>query len=188
GGLYDDAGNLLHDGLPAELASTLAAADPAVRPRRLGRAWGLNVCPTLYRAGLERWLAAQPRLTLLTRARVTRAVARGPTITERQVARPGAQLRRRAGTVIDATGTAEVVRLLDPCLLQGQAPTAAGGLILRLDGVAPGALAFPRGAALVGALRTAVQEGALPPECGKAWLDSGLADDEGYLKLFVPLR
>jgi hypothetical protein len=90
-------------------------------------------------------------------------------------------------SVIDATGTAEIVRQLDPSLVQGTGPTAAGGLIIRLRGAADGALAFPARAAIVKSLRDAVIDGKLPHDCAKAWLDSGVYPDEVYLKLFVPL-
>src|SRR5262249_53574302 len=83
-------------------------------------------------------------------------------------------------------GTAEVVRLLDAALVEGDVPLAAGGVVLRLRGVAPLALAFPRGAALNRALRTAALAGELPAEAGKAWLDSGAHEGEAFLKLFVP--
>jgi FAD dependent oxidoreductase len=187
GGLYDSSGRLLNGGLVAELTDALARGSPAVRPRRLGRALVLNVCPDHYRAVLERWLAAEPRLLFLRPARLAQARVRGGAITEAQIVSPGRESWLRPRAVIDATGTAEVARLLGPSFLQGQSPAAAGGLILRLGGVAPGALAFPRGVALVRALRSAAAEGALPPGCGHAWLDSGVVEGEAYLKLFVPL-
>jgi hypothetical protein len=187
GGLYDSEGGPLHDGLVAELAATLAAESPAVRPRRLGRAWVLNVCPDLYRAVLERWLAAQPRLTVLPNARLIRLSMRGGSVAEARIALPGRELRLRPRAVIDATGTARVVRLLGPDLLQSGGRRAAGGLMVRLRGVTPAALDFPRGLTVVRALRDAAEEGALPAECGKAWLDAGVYEDEAYLKLFVPL-
>ena len=89
--------------------------------------------------------------------------------------------------MIDATGTAEVVRLIDPALIQPTEGHMAGGLILRIRGVTPGALAPPRGIAVVRALRTAVADRTLPAECGHAWLDKGLTPDEVFLKLLVPI-
>src|SRR5262245_13196200 len=62
GGLYDQAGEFLNGGLPQELARRLAAADPLSGPRRLGRVWVLQVCPDRYRAAVQAWLDAEPRL------------------------------------------------------------------------------------------------------------------------------
>jgi hypothetical protein len=187
GGLYDADGRFLHDGLVGDFVRTLSDDAPSVRLRRLGRTWVLNVCPDHYRATLQRCLAAEARLTLRHGARITRLVMRGATIAAAHVVQHGDEQRVPVSAIIDATGTAETVRLLDPGLLQDADPTAAGGIILRLRGVAPGALAFPAGAGFVHSLRAAAQRGDLPAECGKAWLDSGVHEDEVYLKLFVPL-
>ncbi len=187
GGLYDSAGRLLLDGLAAELVQALTDDDPAAGPRRLGRAWVLNVSPERYRALLDRWLAAAPGLHTLCNARVGRLGVQGGRITEVRVVSRGETLCLRPRAVIDTTGTAEVVRQLDPALLQPAGRAVAGGLILRLRGVAPGALAFPRGLAVVHAVRAAVREAALPTACANSWLDRGVYADEAYLKLSVPL-
>jgi hypothetical protein len=187
GGLYDSDGKPLQGGLVTELVRRLTQEDPATGPRRLGRTWVLNVCPAVYRSVLERWLAAEPCLMLRCQARVARLEVRGGRISEIRVVCPGQELRLRPQAVIDATGTAEVVRLLDASLLQGPGRAAAGGLILRLRGVAAGALAFPRGVAVVHALRAAAREGTLPGACANSWLDRGVYEDEAYLKLSVPL-
>src|SRR5262249_30046294 len=62
-----------------------------------------------------------------------------------------------------------------------------GGLIFQLRGVAAEALAFPKGLAVVRALHEASAAGTLPLNCSKAWVDTGVYDDEAYVKLFVPL-
>jgi hypothetical protein len=187
GGLYDAAGAFVNPGLAVELAEALTRADPAVRPRRIGRAWVLNVCPDVYRDVTGAWLACEPRVTVLCNAAVTHAATAGDRVAEVGVAVGGATIRLRARAVIDATGTAEVVRRIDSALLQSDPRRAAGGLIVRLRGVAAGALAFPQGLAVVRALRGAAANGALPARCAHAWVDAGVYDDEAYLKLFVPL-
>lgn len=190
GGLHDSAGNLLNDGLPSELAQTLARVDASVQPRRLGRTWVLNVCPDLYRSVLERWLSQESQLKLLCRAHVDRLETCGNRVTAARITMLAGHcdISVKASAVIDATGSADIVRLLDSNLVEdSDPPAAAGGLILRLRGVVPDALAFPRGAAIVRALRGAAQQGELPPDCARAWLDRGVRDDEAYLKLFVPL-
>src|SRR6185295_20402593 len=62
GGLYDSAGQLQNDGLPAELIERLQQADSRTLRRKLGKAWVLNVCPIVYRRVVESWIAEQPRI------------------------------------------------------------------------------------------------------------------------------
>jgi hypothetical protein len=186
GGLYDGAGKLLHDGLPRQLLERLTAADRAVRQRRLGRAWVLNVCPDVYRHVTREWIAQEPRIHVLEQTRVVHIRMQGCRVIDVEVQGAGGRSRLPVSAVVDATGTAEVVRLVDASLVQQDPQRAAGGLIVRLRGVQPGTLAAPRGLAVVRALRKAAAEGSLPAACDKAWVDSGVRDDEAYVKLFVP--
>jgi hypothetical protein len=182
GGLYDDAGELLNPGLPTELVGALSRADPATAKRRIGRAWVLDAEPEVYREVARRWLA-DVGVEVAPSSRVTRVNEAGGRILS--VVVNGTELRTDA--VIDATGTAEVVRHFDPALILPTTGHMAGGLILRVRGVTPGALAPPRGVAVVRALRSAVTDGTLPVECSHAWLDRGMAPDEVFLKLLVPI-
>jgi hypothetical protein len=100
---------------------------------------------------------------------------------------PAGTLRLEAQAVIDATGSAEVVRLLDSTLLHDAGRRAAGGLIFRLRGVEPAVREFPRNLQTVRALHRAAEEGVLPPGCGRAWLDRGIYTDEVFVKLLVPV-
>lgn len=186
GGLFDSEGEFLNGGLARELADALAAADPAVRRRRLGSVWVLNACPEVYRSVVCRLVAAEPRITLMTRTRVTGVVRSIDSVLAVDATGPAGATRLSVHAVVDATGTAEVVRRIDPSLVDDEHNPAAGGLIVRLRGIAAGALAFPRGLAVVRALRRATDDGTLPPECGRVWLDAGVYDDEAYIKLFVP--
>jgi hypothetical protein len=186
-GLYDSTGKLLHAGLPGELIERLTREEPTAQRRRMGRVWVLNACPNVYRTVVERWIRAEPRITLWTAARVTKAAWTNGRVSSVEVAGPAGHRSLRPRAVIDATGTAELVRLLDPGLLQDDTSRAAGGLIFRMRGIVPGSLAFPRGISLVRTLRTAATEGALPATCDKAWIDTGLEEDEAFVKLFVPL-
>ena len=92
-----------------------------------------------------------------------------------------------ARAVIDATGTAALVRLIDASLVQEENERAAGGLIFTLRGVVPGGVAFPKGLGIVRGLRAAVEDGTLPPGCANAWVDAGVVEDEVYVKLLVPV-
>ena len=187
GGLFDSRGEFIHDGLARELAERLMQVDPSVRRRRIGRAWVLSVCPRLYQSVAEQWVAETAGIRVLLATRVVETLTSGHRVTGLcAVGSEGAiQLTPRA--VIDATGSAEVVRSVSPTLLQEDGRRAAGGLIFTLRGVARDALTPPKGVGVVRALHRAAAEGRLPPRCGQAWLDLGVRDDEVYVKLFVPL-
>jgi hypothetical protein len=193
GGLFDSSGNLINNGLAEELVQRLTETDGRVHKRRLGRAWVLNVDPALYGAVVRRWLAAEPRLQVHLQTRVVAARAGTSSgesqrrVLELQTSGPRGSRRWRPKAVIDATGSGQVVRALDSSLVEDDPQRAAGGWILRLSDVVPGTLVFPRSVAILHALRRAVQEGALPPLCANAWIDTGMREDEAYVKLAVPL-
>jgi hypothetical protein len=187
GGFFDSSGAFLNEGLASHLVETLMRADSTVRRRRLGRTWVLNVDPDVYAAAVRSWLAAQRRLVVLYRTRVTEVVRQGNRVVALNAVGPEGPVDVRTKAVIDTTGTAEVVRLLDPALVDDGRERMAGGLIFVVRNVAAGALAFPKGLGVVRALRTAAADGNLPVACDKAWVDSGVRDDEVYVKLFVPL-
>jgi hypothetical protein len=186
-GLYDSRGQLLQGGLAAELVDRLTRCDPTVRRRRMGRVWVLSVCPNVYRTVTGQWIAEEPNITLVTGSRVQRVHSAGGLVDHVDIAGRHGPFSLRCQAVVDATGTAEVVGLLDPGLVQAEVGPSAAGLIFRLRGMEPGALDFPRGAAVVRALHDAAGNGSLPESCGKAWIDSGLQPDEAFVKLFVPL-
>lgn len=187
GGLYDYDGQPLHNGLVEELVGRLRQADSAVRPRRMGRLWVLNVCPDVYRRVVRQWLDCEAPIELYTNTRVTHVTTDARRVTGIVARSRQGTLRLNVDALIDTTGTAEVVRQIDPALVVNDRNAAAGGLILRLRGVAPGALDFPRSIAVRRGLQAAAEEGLLPAACGKAWLDTGVVADEAYLKMFVPL-
>jgi hypothetical protein len=187
GGLYDSAGEFLNGGLAQDLARALTRADAAVRQRRIGRAWVLSACPEVYGAVVRHWVESEPRIAASFATRVTGVLRDDDRVRAVEVSGPAGVFRLTARAVVDATGTAEVVRRIDPGLVQDDSRRAAGGLIFTLRGVAAGALAFPKGLAVVRALRGAAADGTLPPDCGKAWVDAGIHPDEVYVKLLVPL-
>ena len=187
-GLYDSSGELLNDGLCRELVARLTQGGALARRRKMGRLWVLQVCPNSYQAAVASWLDENPQIEVLYGAKTMSIACDDGRIAELTAADSTSCLRFAPAAVIDATGTAEVARLIDrSCVIDDDRP-AAGGWVFRLRGVVAGALAFPKGVALVRQLRQAAAAGALPPECSHAWLDVGCHDDEAFVKLFVPLR
>jgi hypothetical protein len=150
GGLFDDAGELLNDGLPAELADALHRADPATSKRRIGRVWVLGACPEVYRSVCTRWLA-EAGVRVLCGSRIVRVNEAGGRITTVTTERDG---DIPAGAVVDATGTAGVTRLLDGSELTRDALGVGERLVGFLRGVAGFA-----GATVIRAGRLGVREG-----------------------------
>lgn len=187
GGLFDANGEPVNGGLARELIQRLTRADLSVAARRMGQTFVLSVRPDLYRRVTRAWIAEEPRVVLRLRSRVVRVICDEDRIVIVEFHGPEGTIRVRPRSVVDATGTAEVMRLADPALVTDDAARAAGGLIFTLRNVVPGTLAFPRGIGVVRTLRLAAEHGALAPECGKVWIDTGASDDEVYVKLFVPL-
>jgi hypothetical protein len=187
GGLYDSGGELLNQGLARELDQALTAADASVRRRQIGRTWVLSVCPDTYRAVVRGWVESEPRITVLNGARATGVVTEADRLVAVEASGPHGAFRLPARAVVDATGTGDVVRRIDVALRHEVPRRAAGGLIFTLRGVAPGALAFPKGLGVVRALRGAAADGTLSPCCGQTWVDTGTFDDEVYVKLLVPI-
>jgi hypothetical protein len=201
-GLYDSHGEFINSGLAQDLAEALLKRDASTRRRRLGRTWVLNVCPQLYQSVVEEWIEEEPRITVLIRTEVTDATVEEGRIVALtacphrtgvspvptgETAVASQQIRLRPKAVVDASGVGAVVRAVNPDLMQQSTKRAAGGLIFSMCGVEPKALEFPRGLAILRALREAAECGSLPASCGKTWLDSGVQDTEAYVKLFVPL-
>jgi hypothetical protein len=182
GGLHDAEGRLLNPGLPSELAERLQRASPLACPRRIGRTWTLSVEPDAYRRVIGDWLREEAGVRIMLRSGVEAVRERGGRIVG---LRAGAR-EIVPGSVIDATGSAEVARRLDPALVE-DGHGAAAGHIFRLRGVAPGAMRFPESVQVLGGIRQAAAAGALPPLCAQAWLDVGVAEDEVYVKLALPL-
>src|SRR5262249_20669519 len=73
GGLFDDRGEILNPGLPAEPLHKLQHADSATRKRRIGRTWVLDADPDLYRDVTSRWLESCS-VNVRTSSRVVRVV------------------------------------------------------------------------------------------------------------------
>jgi hypothetical protein len=185
-GLYDQNGELIHRGLVAELVERLTLQASAVR-RRMGRLWVLSVCPNRYRRITANWIEWEPRITVLNKSQVSRLTARDGRIIDLEISTPDGQRRLAPKAIIDATGAAQVVRLIDPGLVQRDTDRPLGGWIFRLRGIAPGVLDFPQRLGITRALQHALAEGTLPPMAAKTWIDRGMLQDEAFVKLSVSM-
>jgi hypothetical protein len=185
-GLFDQDGEPLHRGLAVELLERLARQASAVR-RRMGRLWVLSVCPNRYRRTTANWIEWEPRITVLNKSRVSRLTAEDGRIIDLEISTPDGQYRLAPKAIIDATGAAQVVRLIDPALVQRDMDRPLGGWIFRLRGVAPGTLDFPQAVGIVRALQNAVADGTLLPMAAGIWIDRGARPDEAFVKLSVPV-
>ena len=184
GGLFDDAGERINPGLASELIGRLIDAGAAHGKRKLGRAWVLDVCPAAYQAVTECWLTAEPRVVVRTGTAIHGVWTTGDRLDAVDAADGD---RIEADAVIDCTGTAEVVRQVDPALLRDEPEGAAGGIICRVRGVDPAVREFPRSIQAVRALQRAGEDGGLHRTCAKAWIDRGIHADEVFVKLMVPV-
>ena len=120
-GLFDSRGELLQQGLAAELVGRLAHRHATVRRRRMGRLWVLNVSPNLYRSVVNKWIAEEPRIVLYKRSRLSKIACEAGKVARVEVTGRDGVFSLRPGAVVDATGTAEVVRRIAPGLLQKDA-------------------------------------------------------------------
>ncbi|MDZ4657539.1 MAG: FAD-dependent oxidoreductase [Bythopirellula sp.] len=187
GGIYDQDQQLLNGGLAAELSDRLFQASPLTRIRRIGKTQCLNICPQIYQQVVEKWLAEETRIERLYETCVTQVTVDGDRVVQCTAECGNRTVTVRPTAIVDTTGTAEVVRLIDPQCVNDDNLHAAGGFIFRLRGVRPGTLSFPKNITLVKKLRDAARQAKLPSSCEHAWLDQGAYDDEVFVKLFVPL-
>lgn len=187
GGLYVAEGAYLNSGLPQELAERLLNADPNARPRKIGKTWTLSTEPEIYGRVCAQWLAEE-RVRVWCGLAINRVNTTGLQIDALEAEDPSGAIRQvQCGAVIDCTGNAEVVRLLDPALVVEEEERAAAGLIFQVGNVERDALVFPSNIEILRGIQRAAEQGKLPEICAKAWVDLGVKNDEAYVKLFVPM-
>lgn len=187
GGLYDSSGEFINGGLPVELADRLSLASSLTHKRKIGRTWTLTVSPAVYQRVVEGWIGDESRIEVFCESEIKHIVKEKDLIREIEVVTAEGKINFKPKALIDATGNAEVIRMIDPDLVIDNPRRAAGGLIFQMRGVKPQALKFPKGVELVRTIRRAAQDGTLPRECAMAWIDTGLYEDEAYGKLAVSL-
>ena len=181
GGLYDTEGNYINEGLPQELASLLLKADSKTHKRRIGRTCTLTVAPIVYEQVVESWINRYPTLNLFRNSQLTDIQTEAGLVKQVELTTPKEQIILQPQAVIDATGTAEVVRFISPQNVIDEAVLA--GLILQVDGVPKKVLKFPKNITYLRQIQQAVTDNILPPECNRTWLDTGVYEDQIYIKL-----
>lgn len=180
GGLYDDVGDYINKGLPTKLAELLLQANAHTRKRQMGKVWTLNVDPALYDVVVEHWIGSKPNITILRCAYPTRIQIEDRRVKQVEVVYGQEKVLLQTDALVDATGSAAVVRMIDANkVVEGE---ALAGLIFQIRGVAKDALRFPKNVGLQRDVQKAVAENTLPPEFARTWFDIGVYEDEVYAK------
>lgn len=183
GGLYDDGGEYINAGLPVELAELLLQADAQTRKRQMGKLWTLSVDPDVYERVIVQWVADFSNIRLMPNTCLTQIHTTGERIAQVEVSTGESTDILPVDELVDATGSAAVVRLFDGSkVVEGD---ALAGLIFQVRGAAPGALKFPRNVGLQRNLKKAVEEGKLPAIFSRTWFDVGVHADEIYAKVNI---
>jgi hypothetical protein len=187
GGLYDSSGEFLNEGLPVELAHKLFLASSQTRMRKIGRTHVLNVSPDVYKGVVEAWMREESKIRIFCESELIGVDTKNGLVRWITVSTPDRAVNLQPKGLIDTTGSAEIIRMINPEVVIDNPCRAAGGLIFQMRGVEPGTMTFPHSIEVLGNIRRAAQKGVLPSECARAWIDMGVYDDEVYGKLFVPL-
>lgn len=191
GGLYDDAGEYINEGLPIELASLLLQASPQTSKRQMGKVWTLSVDPAIYEAVIEQWIRRYENITVLRNAQITEVqTVRTKDRTNNRVVQVevayGTETRQlQVDALVDTTGGAEVVRQVAPHRVM--AGDALAGLVVQIRGVVPNALRFPKNVGIQRNVQKAVEAGILPSVFAQTWFDIGVYEDEIYAKASIQM-
>lgn len=180
GGLFDDQGHFLNLGLPVEFTERLSQASSLTHKRRIGKTWTLSVDPKIYGQVVSSWINEYPNIEVNYHTTITNVSINVGCIDRVTITGDDKSHTWKPQALIDTTGHADIVRQIDVSkVTEG---VALAGLILQLRGVAPDAIKFPKGVALLQRIRKAAYNHKLPPECATLWLDSGVYPDEVYVK------
>lgn len=185
GGLYDSAGLMINPGLPQELEVRLLKACTHSKKRKIGKAWVLDVDPDCYRSTIEKWVGEFKKIKFYPEVSLESLDYSGGLVTSISFKHKNIVEKMSLSAVVDATGTAEVVRLINSELVIDEKTPPLCGLIVSVRGVQPGAVEFPNGWGLIRKLRAAAQDNLLPKEFSTIWVDQGVFPDEVYFKFSI---
>jgi hypothetical protein len=188
GGLYDASGGYLNGGTCIELAERLFRADHGTGKRKIGRVWTLGASPEVFREVVESWIWEEKNITLFLGVENVAVDRREGAIRSASFAVEGRRTSLQARSLVDATGNAEVIASVDRELLVEPPHRALGGLIFRIGNIRSEDLLFPRNLRASQKMRRAAEEGILPEEFSRAWIDRGIQADEAYVKIAIPLE
>jgi len=188
GGLYDAAGEYINRGTCVELADRLIRADEQTEKRKVGRMWTLSASPDVFRDVVESWVGEEGNITSLMGVEDLSVELREDTINSVGVAVEGRRVSVQARSVVDATGTAEIIGSVNRTLLAESRNRALGGLILRIGNIRSEDVLFPRNLRITKKIRRAAAEGVLPEEFSHTWVDRGVYADEAYVKISLTLE
>jgi ribulose 1,5-bisphosphate synthetase/thiazole synthase len=187
GGLYDSQGEYINEGLPVELAQRLVRADKNTCKRKMGRVWVLNACPIEYKKVVEDWIQDEPNINIIFNVSEIQVEIKGNYISSIEFTHGGRKNMSHPAVVVDCTGEAKVIGSVDQSLLIDDGKEALAGMIVRLRNVNAKELVFPKSAVVHRKIQSAVDDGTLPTECSKVWIDTGVYEDEVYVKFSVAI-
>jgi hypothetical protein len=187
GGLYDSDGNLINNGLTAELEDRLYKISPFTHKRKIGRVWTLNCDPDDYEYLINQWISEETRIKVFVNSLISSVIINKNNVASITIKSYNNSISLRPGALIDSTGCAEIIRMIDPHLVNDEDDKAAAGLIFVLQGLSPDILKFPNNISIKQKINHAANSGILPEECSMLWIDRGVREDEAYIKLQVTL-
>ena len=200
-GLYEPAGAVaaaepvaVHAGLPAAWVAALEAAGAAGAPERAGRVFVRPLRPRGFEQVAHDCLGARAEVELALGAElVSLSGAQGEAAHELVYAREGSEHRVTAQVVVDASGDGDAASLAGAATLC-ESPSALqhASYIVRVRGLAPGALAGSARMQLTASVARAVREGRLPTGCDSISLrpaeagTEGAGGEEAHMTLTIP--
>lgn len=187
GGLYDSSGNTINDSLPQQLIKRLTEADNLTVQRKIGKAWTLAVAPDVYAKVVQDWLDEYENIEVLTSITNLSIKTNENTVESISFDKDDTHTTIDTDAVIDATGCADVIRLIENELVLDDNKPAMAAIIFQLHGVDHAAVKFPRNIGLMRKIRAAVECGELPEQLASTWIDIGVHSNEIYIKASIPV-
>ncbi|RNC67971.1 MAG: FAD-dependent oxidoreductase [Desulfuromonadales bacterium] len=186
GGIFDSDCNTINEGLTVEFIERLRKADSSTCKRKIGRLWTLVVDPETYGNVITDWVREESNIQLCKESTITHVETRNNSVVEIELLHEGMKTTVRPKAVVDASGNAALVRMINDELVILESRRAAAGLIFSMVVSDRQRFSFPQNVALLRTIRSAVQQSILPIECWSVWFDTGVKQNEVYVKLSVP--